>query len=67
MKDASIVKLFCTESLQKIVQKAIAIQKSAGLMMENPMQRFLRDARLFRIPEGTSEIHHLVIARELGV
>jgi butyryl-CoA dehydrogenase len=67
MKDASIVKLFCTESLQKIVQKAMAIQKSAGLMIENPMQRFLRDGRLFKIPEGTSEIHHLVIARELGI
>ncbi len=66
MKDASIVKLFCTESLQRIVQKVMMIQKSAGLMMENPVQRFLRDARLFKIPEGTSEIHHLVIARELG-
>ena len=67
MKDASIVKLFCTESLQRIVQKAMAIQKNIGLMMENPIQRFLRDARLFKIPEGTSEIQHLVIARELGL
>src|SRR4030043_1408304 len=67
MKDASIVKLFCTESLQRIVQKAMAIQKNIGLMMENPIQRFLRDARLFKIPEGTSEIQHLVISRELGI
>lgn len=67
MKDASIVKLFCSESVQTIVQKAMAIQKNAGLMMENPIQRFLRDARLLKIPEGTSEIHHLVIARELGL
>jgi len=67
MKDASIVKLFCTESLQRIVQKAMEIQKNAGLMVENPVQRFLRDARLFKIPEGTSEIQHLVIARELGI
>ena len=67
MKDASVVKLFCTESIQKIVQKAMAIQKNIGLMMENPIQRFLRDARLFKIPEGTSEIQHLVISRELGV
>jgi butyryl-CoA dehydrogenase len=66
MKDASIVKLFCTESIQKIVQKAMAIQKNTGMMMENPVQRFLRDARLFKIPEGTSEIQHLVIARDLG-
>jgi alkylation response protein AidB-like acyl-CoA dehydrogenase len=67
MKDASVVKLFCTESLQKIVQKAMSIQKNAGLMMDNPIQRFLRDGRLFKIPEGTSEIQHLVIARELGL
>ncbi len=67
MKDASIVKLFCTESLQRIVQKAVEIQKEAGLMMDNPVQRYLRDARLFKIPEGTSEIQHLVIARELGL
>jgi butyryl-CoA dehydrogenase len=67
MKDASIVKLFCTESLQRIVQKAVEIQKEAGLMMNNPVQRYLRDARLFKIPEGTSEIQHLVIARDLGL
>jgi alkylation response protein AidB-like acyl-CoA dehydrogenase len=67
MKDASIVKLFCTDSLQKIVQKAMTLQKSAGLMMENPVQRYLRDARLFKFTEGTSEIQHLVIARELGL
>jgi alkylation response protein AidB-like acyl-CoA dehydrogenase len=36
-------------------------------MKENPVQRFLRDARLFKIPEGTSEIQHLIIARELGL
>jgi len=67
MKDASIVKLFCTESLQRIVQKAVEIQKEAGLVMENPVQRYLRDARLFKITEGTSEIQHLVIARDLGL
>ena len=67
MKDASIVKLFSTDSLQKIVQKAMAIQKNLGLAMGNPIQRYLRDARLFKFTEGTSEIQHLVIARELGL
>jgi alkylation response protein AidB-like acyl-CoA dehydrogenase len=67
MKDASVVKLFCTEALQKIVQKAVELQKEGGLVMENPVQRYLRDARLFKIPEGTSEIQHLVIARDLGL
>ncbi len=67
MKDASVVKLFCTESLQKVVQKAMALQRSWGLAMTNPVQRFLRDARLLKIPEGTSEIQHLIIAKELGL
>jgi butyryl-CoA dehydrogenase len=67
MKDASIVKLFCSESVQTIVQKAMTIQKNAGLMLDNPIQRFLRDGRLSKIPEGTSEIQHLVIAGALGL
>ena len=67
MKDASIVKLFCSESVQGIVQKTMALQKNAGLMMDNPVQRFLRDGRLSKIPEGTSEIQHLVIAGGLGL
>ncbi len=67
MKDASIVKLFCTESAQKIVQKAMELQKHRSLVMTNPVQRLLRDARLLTIPEGTSEIQHLIIAKELGL
>ncbi len=67
MKDASIVKLFCSESVQSIVQKAMTIQKHAGLRMDNPAQRYLCDGRLSKIPEGTSEIQHLVIAAGLGL
>jgi alkylation response protein AidB-like acyl-CoA dehydrogenase len=67
MKDASMVKLFCTETLQKILKKSMSIQKEAGLIDENPIQRLLRDGRLFKITEGTSEIQHIVIARELGL
>jgi alkylation response protein AidB-like acyl-CoA dehydrogenase len=53
--------------VQAVVQKAMAIQKNAGLRMDNPVQRFLRDGRLSKIPEGTSEIQHLVIAGSLGL
>jgi acyl-CoA dehydrogenase len=67
MKDAAIVKLFCSETVQSIVQKAMTIQKDAGLMMDNPVQRFFRDGRLNKIPEGTSEVQHLVIAAGLGL
>ncbi len=67
MKDASVVKLFCSESVQNIVQKAMLLQKHSGVIMDNPVQRFLRDGRLSKIPEGTSEIQHLVIAAGLGL
>lgn len=67
MKDASVVKLFCSESVQTIVQKAMLLQKNFGVIMDNPVQRFLRDGRLSKIPEGTSEIQHLVIAAGLGL
>ncbi len=67
MKDASIVKLFCSEAVQSIVQKAMTIQKHSGLRMDNPVQRYLCDGRLSKIPEGTSEIQHLVIAAGLGL
>lgn len=66
MKEASIVKLFCAETLQGILSEAMQIHGGYGYTMEYPVQRYWRDGRLFTITEGTSEIHHLVIARESG-
>lgn len=65
-KEASMVKLFCSENLQQILADAMQIHGGYGYMMEYPVQRYWRDGRLFTITEGTSEIHHLVIAREMG-
>jgi len=66
MKEASMVKLFCAETLQDILSQAMQIHAGYGYTMEYPIQRYWRDGRLFTITEGTSEIHHLVIARESG-
>ncbi len=66
-KESSMVKLFTAETLQKILADAMQIHGGYGYMMEYPIQRFWRDGRLFTITEGTSEIQHLVIARELGL
>jgi alkylation response protein AidB-like acyl-CoA dehydrogenase len=66
MKEASMVKLFCSETLQDILSQAMQIHAGYGYTMEYPVQRYWRDGRLFTISEGTSEIHHLVIARESG-
>jgi alkylation response protein AidB-like acyl-CoA dehydrogenase len=66
MKEASMVKLFCAETLQEILAHAMQIHGGYGYTMEYPVQRYWRDGRLFTVTEGTSEIHHLVIARESG-
>jgi alkylation response protein AidB-like acyl-CoA dehydrogenase len=65
-KEAAMVKLFSAETLQKILADSMQIHGGYGYMMEYPIQRFWRDGRLFTITEGTSEIQHLVIARESG-
>lgn len=65
-KQASMVKLFTAETLQKILSDPMQIHGGYGYMMEYPIQRYWRDGRLFAITEGTSEIQRLVIARELG-
>jgi alkylation response protein AidB-like acyl-CoA dehydrogenase len=65
-KESSMVKLFCSESLQKITSDAMQLHGGYGYMMEFPVQRYWRDGRLFTVTEGSSEIQHMVIARELG-
>ncbi len=66
-KEASIVKLFCTESVQKMADMGMQMHGGWGYMMEYPIQRFWRDVRAYTVTEGTSEIQHIVIARECGI
>ena len=65
-KESSMVKLFCSETLQKILSDAMQIHGGYGYMMEYPIQRHWRDGRLFTVTEGTSEVHKMVIANECG-
>ena len=65
VKEASMVKLFCTEMANKVADMAVQIHGGMGYMKEMPIERFYRDLRLTRIYEGTSEIQRLIIAREL--
>lgn len=64
-KEASMVKLFCTEMVNRIADMAVQIHGGMGYMKECAIERFYRDVRLMRIYEGTSEIQRLVIARQL--
>ncbi len=65
IKEASMVKLFCTEAAGRVADMAMQIHGGMGYMKDLPVERFYRDLRLTRIYEGTSEIQRLVIAREL--
>ncbi|MCS7050327.1 MAG: acyl-CoA dehydrogenase family protein [Thermomicrobium sp.] len=58
-------KLFCSEMLGRVADRGVQICGGVGYMRSVPIERFYRDARLFRIYEGTSEIQKLVIAREM--
>lgn len=65
IKEAASCKLFCSEMVGRIADRAVQIHGGAGYMTDYPVERFYRDARLFRIYEGTSQIQQLVIAREM--
>jgi acyl-CoA dehydrogenase len=61
--DASCCKLFCSEMVGRVADRAVQIHGGAGYMQDYAVERLYRDVRLFRIYEGTSQIQQLVIAR----
>ncbi|MFY9269849.1 MAG: acyl-CoA dehydrogenase family protein [Candidatus Manganitrophaceae bacterium] len=64
-REGAICKLYCSEALGRIVDKAVQIHGGNGFMGEHPVERFYRDARINRIFEGTNEIQRMVIAEDL--
>ncbi len=65
-KEAAMGKLYASEICVQNALEAIQIHGGYGYMKEYPVERYLRDAKLMEIGEGTSEIQRLVIARQLG-
>lgn len=63
--EASMVKLFCTEMASRIADRAMDIFGDQGYLTKSQIEMFLRDVRLYRIFEGTSEIQRMVISRNL--
>lgn len=66
-KEAAMAKLFASETATRSANEAIQIHGGNGYMREYEVERFLRDAKLLEIGEGTSEIQRVVIARHLGL
>ncbi|WP_347860963.1 acyl-CoA dehydrogenase [Salimicrobium sp. PL1-032A] len=65
-KESAYAKLFASETAFRSANQAIQIHGGYGYMREYEVERFLRDAKLLEIGEGTSEIQRMVIARQLG-
>jgi acyl-CoA dehydrogenase len=63
--EASMVKVFCTEMASRIADAALDILEEDGCLTANQVEMFLRDVRLYRLYEGTSEIQRIIIARSL--
>lgn len=61
-KQAAIAKLFASETSSRVCNKALQMHGGYGYTKDYPVERFLRDARITEIYEGTSEIQRLVIA-----
>ena len=63
--DAAMVKVYCSEMLNRVADDTVQIFGGMGLMEELPIQRLWRDSRLERIWDGTSEIQRHIISRNL--
>lgn len=63
--EASCCKMYASEMVGRVADRAVQIHGGAGYMADYGIERFYRDVRLFRIYEGTTQIQQLVIARNM--
>lgn len=65
-REAAMGKLYCSELARRVSNQAVQLHGGYGLMKEYDVERFLRDAKLLEIGEGTSEVQRIVISRAIG-
>jgi acyl-CoA dehydrogenase len=61
--EASMCKYFASEMCGRVADRCVQMLGGYGFIADNPVERFYRDVRLFRLYEGTSQIHQVNIAR----
>jgi alkylation response protein AidB-like acyl-CoA dehydrogenase len=64
-KASAMAKLFCGDVAMQVTTEAVQILGGYGYITEYPVERFMRDAKITQIYEGTQEVQRLVIAREM--
>jgi acyl-CoA dehydrogenase len=65
--DAASVKLFCTETAARVIDRCLQLHGGYGYMNEYPIARLYADNRVHRIYGGTSEVMKVIIAKDLGL
>src|SRR5690606_29493515 len=60
---SAMAKLFATDAAMRVTTDAVQLLGGYGVMRDYPVERMMRDAKIFQIYEGTNQIQRLVIAR----
>ena len=63
--ESSICKVFVAEAINRVIDRAVQICGALGVSTDTPLELFYREARAFRIYDGPSEVHRMVIARNV--
>ncbi|HEV7766477.1 MAG TPA: acyl-CoA dehydrogenase family protein [Thermoanaerobaculia bacterium] len=63
--ESSICKVFVAEAINRVIDRAVQICGALGYSGDTPLELFFREARAFRIYDGPSEVHRMVIARNV--
>jgi alkylation response protein AidB-like acyl-CoA dehydrogenase len=63
--EAAKAKLFCTDTAMRVTTDAVQVLGGAGYVSDHPVERYMREAKVLQIFEGTNQIQRLVIARSL--
>jgi acyl-CoA dehydrogenase len=63
--EAAAFKMFASEMCGRVADRCVQIHGGAGYLAEYEAERFFRDARIYRIYEGTTQIMQLVIAKQM--
>jgi alkylation response protein AidB-like acyl-CoA dehydrogenase len=64
-RETSMAKFYATEAAVRVTSMAIQIHGAYGLSEEYPVERYFRDARSFTIPDGTTQIQKMIVARRV--
>jgi alkylation response protein AidB-like acyl-CoA dehydrogenase len=63
--EAAKAKLFCTDTAMRVTTDAVQVLGGAGYVQDHPVERWMREAKVLQIVEGTNQVQRLVISRAL--